>query len=162
MLENIEVWKNIKGYKHYQISNMGRVWNSKYQRYVIPSKKSNGYEQVNLYANNGKRKKEYVHRLVALEFIENPNNLPQVNHIDRIRNNNCVENLEWVTNKENVDKSGVPQKIKVCDLNGNELYCFASIREASKALGLTESNVSSCLSPNGLQRTHRKYTFKKI
>ena len=162
MLENKEVWRNIKGYKDYQISNMGRVWNTKRNRYVIPTKKPSGYEQVNMYANNGKRKKEYVHRLVALAFIPNPNNLPQVNHIDRVRNNNHVENLEWVTHQENVDKSGLPQKIIVCDLDGNELHRFESIRDACKELNLIESNVSLCLSIKQKQKTHKGFTFKKI
>lgn len=161
MLENKEVWRNIKGYKDYQISNHGRVWNSKKQRLVAIYTKKNGYEAVHMYANNGKRKHEHIHRLVALAFIPNPNNLPQVNHIDRVRNNNHVENLEWVTHQENVNKSGLLQKIIVCDLEGNELYRFDSIRDACRELNLIESNVSLCLSPKQRQKTHRGFTFKK-
>ncbi len=98
---NTEVFKDIKGYRGYQISNKGRVWNAKKQRFVATFHNNNGYEQVHMYANNGKRKHELVHRLVALAFIDNPENKPEVNHINHIRDDNDVENLEWVTKSEN-------------------------------------------------------------
>ena len=60
-----------------------------------------GYLQINLVAANGKRKKELVHRLVAITFIDNPENKPEVNHINHIRDDNRLENLEWVTHGEN-------------------------------------------------------------
>ena len=78
----------------YKISNLGRVWSVHKQDYKIPSTKDNGYMFVQLY-KNGKMKNEYIHRLVALTFIPNPNNLPQVNHKDECKDNNAVDNLEW-------------------------------------------------------------------
>ena len=162
MLDNTEVWKTIKGYSNYQISTYGRIWNIKKQRYCIPSKTPKGYMLVNLYNNYGKRKKELVHRLVALTFIPNPYHKPQVNHVDLVRDNNCVENLEWVTIKENVDKSTLPKKIGVYDLYDKELYKFNSIREACLKLNLTESNVAECLSGRNHQKTHKGYKFKKL
>ena len=98
---NMEVFKDIKGYRDYQISNKGRVWNARKQRFVATFLNNNGYEQVHMYANNGKRKNELVHRLVAIAFIDNPERKPEVNHINHIRNDNVVENLEWVTKSEN-------------------------------------------------------------
>ena len=162
MLDNKEVWKTIKGYDNYQGSTYGRVWNVKRQRYCVPSKKPNGYMSVNLYDNYGKRKKELVHRLVALTYIPNPEHKPQVNHIDLVRDNNRVDNLEWVTIKENVEKSTLPKKISVYDLYGNELYKFNSIREACLKLNLTESNVIECLSGRNRQKTHKGYKFKRL
>lgn len=97
-----EVWKDIKGYPGYQISNYGRIWSSKqHGRYMKPSPNNRGYLQINLIAKNGKRKKELVHRLVAIAFIDNPEGKPEVNHINHIRDDNRVENLEWVSKSEN-------------------------------------------------------------
>ena len=94
MLENKEIWKDIKGYPGYQISNLGRVWSSKRNRYMKPVANNGGYLQIKLIAVNGKRKNELVHRLVALHFIDNPDNKP-------IRDDNRVSNLEWVSKSEN-------------------------------------------------------------
>ena len=101
MLENKEIWKDIKGYPGYQISNLGRVWSSKRNRYMKPVANNGGYLQIKLIAVNGKRKNELVHRLVALHFIDNPDNKPEVNHINHIRDDNRVSNLEWVSKSEN-------------------------------------------------------------
>ena len=98
---NMEIFKDIKGYPQYQISNMGRVWSKYRNRYMNPVANNKGYLQIKLIAVNGKRKNELVHRLVALHFIDNPENKPEVNHINHIRDDNRVENLEWVTKSEN-------------------------------------------------------------
>lgn len=99
--QNMEVFKDIKGYPDYQISSEGRVWSDKSQRYLSPVPNSNGYLQIKLIATNGKRKAELIHRLMALAFIPNPENKPEVNHINHLRDDNRVENLEWVTKSEN-------------------------------------------------------------
>lgn len=101
MLENKEVWKDIKGYEGYQISNYGRVWSAKSQRILKGGINNSGYHFVQMKAKNGKFKREYIHRLVAMAFIPNPDNLPQVNHKDEDKANNNVENLEWCTHKYN-------------------------------------------------------------
>ena len=98
---NMEIFKDIKGYPGYQISNMGRVWSTKRNRYMKPVPNNNGYLQIKLIAANGKRKGELVHRLVALHFIDNPEGKAEVNHINHIRDDNRVENLEWVSKSEN-------------------------------------------------------------
>lgn len=108
-----ELWKDIKGYEGlYQVSNLGNVkslerlvYNQhnnyiKPERILKPRRKEDGYLQVYLY-NNGK-KQAYVHRLVAESFIPNTDNKAQVNHIDFNKENNIVENLEWVTAVENL------------------------------------------------------------
>lgn len=99
--QNMEIFKDIKGYPGYQISNFGRVWSAKSNKYMKPVANNAGYLQIKLIAANGKRKGELVHRLVALHFIDNPNGKPEVNHKDRNKVNNHVDNLEWVTHGEN-------------------------------------------------------------
>lgn len=105
----MELWKDIEGFEgYYQISNKGNVrsvnrFDGVHDRQgslIKPNLKQNGYLQVGL-RKHGKRKWFGVHRLVAIHFIENPDNKPQVNHIDGNKLNNTTENLEWVTGKEN-------------------------------------------------------------
>ena len=105
-----EEWRDIKGYEGlYQISNLGRVkslardTNNQYckvDKIIKANPNKWGYLNVNLY-KKGKGKPFKVHRLVALHFIENPENLPEVNHKDENKSNNCVDNLEWCTSKDN-------------------------------------------------------------
>lgn len=95
-----EIWKNIDGYKNYKVSNLGRVKNIKKNIILAPILKSTGYIQFGI-SENGKAKCALAHRLVAEAFIPNPDNKPQVNHIDGIKNNNIVTNLEWNTPSEN-------------------------------------------------------------
>lgn len=96
---NKEEWKTIVGHSNYQISNFGRVKSlvtskEKILKTQLHSKK--GYEVITL--NNITTS---IHRLVAIHFIPNPENKPEVNHKDKVRNNNHVSNLEWCTHLEN-------------------------------------------------------------
>jgi hypothetical protein len=90
----------IEGYPNYEILEIGVVRNIKTGRIIEGSAGSKGYIIVKLY-NNGKAKTVKMHRLVAEAFIPNLDNKPQVNHIDGVKSNNSVDNLEWVTNGEN-------------------------------------------------------------
>lgn len=108
-----ETWRTIKGYEKYEVSNYGNVrskdriifrkdgktmrLNSVHLKSIEDRK---GYLHVSLYNDKG-IKTPPIHRLVAIAFIDNGNNLPQVNHIDGNKKNNCVDNLEWCDNKYN-------------------------------------------------------------
>lgn len=165
MLENNEIWKDIKGYEGlYQVSNKGRVWSTYTNKCLKPRLMENGYYQVWLTAKNGKLKREKVHRLVAIAFIPNENNFPQVNHKDEDKLNNCVENLEWCDLKYNCNYrtrnermiktkrekyNWKPKRrrktwIEQYDLNGNLIKKYDMARTAARELGIDESSICAC------------------
>lgn len=105
-----EIWKELNGNREiYLISNFGNIKTKERQgrHYFIKSHpikihtKENGYQRVVLCLDKNGGKYYYLHRLVALLFIPNPNNLPYINHKDGNKSNNCVDNLEWCTKSEN-------------------------------------------------------------
>ena len=103
-IENLdgEIWKDIDGYEgYYQVSNMGRVYSVK-NKMLLKQHLKRGYLECVL-CKNGERKYIQAHRLVAITFIPNPDNLPQVNHKDENKQNNCVSNLEWCTAEYNIN-----------------------------------------------------------
>lgn len=104
-----EIWKDIKGWEGlYQVSNLGRVKSLNYNKEktskVLRTKKARGYDRVCL-CRKGYHKYISVHRVVAMMFVPNPDNKPEVNHIDGNKSNNTVNNLEWVTSRENTRHS---------------------------------------------------------
>lgn len=100
MNSETEVWKSIPGFDIYEASNLGRI--RSHGKRIIRSLLIDGYPRVDCYISKYSKKSIYVHRLVALAFIPNPENKPQVNHKDSNRKNNNVSNLEWVTHQENM------------------------------------------------------------
>ena len=97
-------WRRIEGYEGvYNISSDGMVMShaKKYPKPLKPTITLHGYLTVTLYIN-GNNKIYKIHRLVAQAFIPNPNNKPQINHIDGLKNNNHYKNLEWATSSENL------------------------------------------------------------
>jgi len=123
----------------------GRVLKQRYDK--------NGYLQVSIRID-GKRPKKLVHRLIAQTFIKNPNNLPQVNHLDCDRANNHVENLEFCTvsyNQQYREKYGVSQTevlghpVFAINLDTMEISRFRSQGEAGQVLGVSQGNISSVI-----------------
>lgn len=97
----MERWKNINNFEQYLISNMGRVFSIKSKKIMIPTRDKKGYLRISFYSN-GKSYTRKIHRLVAEAFIENPNDLPEVNHKDENKENNMIGNLEWCSKRYNV------------------------------------------------------------
>ena len=139
----------------YNISNYGRIYSIPYKKIMKSRIDKYGYEVINL--KKLKSSPMTVHRIIANLFIPNPQNKPQVNHINGIKTDNRVENLEWVTAKENIDHSikiglkgntkGQKRSYKVkqplrrkpinqYNLKGNLLANFESQTEASEKLGI--------------------------
>lgn len=120
----METWKEIDGYDGlYEISNKGRVRSYNNKGYNKPDrrqepkilklhKQNSGYYFVTLYNSDSKNKQYTIHRLVAKAFIPNPEDKPMVNHVDGDKENNCVDNFEWVTRMENhihAEQNGLAQ-----------------------------------------------------
>ena len=107
----MEIWKDVFGYEgFYQVSNLGNVKrvgsfrgvNKAYLKnyYLTPVDNGKGYYRIKLTVNN-KSKRVMLHRIIAKAFIANPNNYPYINHINAIRKDNRLENLEWCTQSQN-------------------------------------------------------------
>ena len=96
-----EVFVDIPGYEKYQVSNHGKVKNNKTNKILKPYQTQKGYLTVGFWLN-GKKKRLYIHRLVAQAFLLNPQDFPEVNHINGSKTDNCLCNLEWVSGRANI------------------------------------------------------------
>lgn len=154
--EEKEIFREIDGFPDYEVSNLGRVcsFKGKYPKILKLGKDREGYLYVILYTGR-KRVKKKVHRLVAEAFVPNPENKPQVNHIDEDKKNNVAENLEWVTCRENVNHGTGVKRSAESRMNhksfsnpvvqyttgGVFLAEYSSIREAERVTGINHSNI---------------------
>lgn len=160
---NPEIWKTIKGFENYQVSNHGRI--KRNEKILKPIKSRNGYLHIFLYSK-GKSKQLLVHRIVANAFIENKNNFKEINHIDGNKQNNAIDNLEWCTRKENVHhflnanklNNTKPKAVIQYDLNGNKINEYESIRKASKITKIEAHNIIYCC--KGQKETASNYIWK--
>ena len=141
-----EFWSTIKDYPNYEVSSLGRVMNIKTGRIIKPAPLKNGYFIINLCNDKG-IKSVFVHRLVAEAFILNPENLETVDHINGDKSNNSVNNLQWMTQADNVRKAlnkPVSQHYK----NGDYIATYASITEASRQTGIKHCGIVQCCRGN--------------
>jgi hypothetical protein len=123
-----EIWKDIQGYEGlYLVSNLGRVKRMYKNRPSVIRKGTidkDGYLRIGL-SKDCKYKYFYIHRLVAMSFIENAENKPCINHINGIKNDNRIDNIEWCTYSENIrhaDKTG----LRACP-KGKDCHMFGKL-----------------------------------
>lgn len=182
-----EVWKPVKGYEGlYEVSNTGKVRSldrtGEVSRngitYICPYKgaelkpvnRSHGYLGVMLYGKGGHKKRGFktfsIHRLVAEAFIPNPNNLPEVNHIDEDKTNNRVENLEWISHinnthygtaiKRRIEKTkngSRSRSIQQYTKDGKFIAEYPSLAEVERQTGYAKANICRC-AQGSKQYTH--------
>lgn len=174
----VEIWKDVVGYEGlYEVSNFGRVRSRVNNHEVLRTepkmlklvKNNNGYIRISL-CKEGKKVSKAVHRMVAEAFLENPSNLPQVNHKDEDRTNNFIffdengtvvpekSNLEWCDAKHNInwgtrtEKNAMARlnhpkmskKVYQFDLEGNLVKTWPSTYEVERQTGWAEQNISAC------------------
>jgi len=137
IMETKEVWKQIKGFPSYEVSDLGRVKSLKFgkERILKPVNRLGGYLSVGICAE--KFENQLIHRLVLAAFVENPENKPQVNHINGDKSDNRLCNLEWCTAKENnlhAIRTGLVGKNK----NKSRNKCFSSIENPQNGTEVVE------------------------
>ena len=134
----------------YSVSTEGEVRKDT-TNYILSQSSYQDYKFVTLLIN-GQQKRMRVHRMVAMTFIENPDNKPYVNHINGIRYDNNVENLEWVTQSENIQhavrtglmQNGRKKAVIQYNLNGDRMATFESASEAARQTGGSQSKITMC------------------
>lgn len=182
-----EIWKSIQGFEGlYEISNFGRVKilkkRGKKEGILKPTlNPKHKYLQARLWKNK-KLSGPYFHRLVAIHFIPNPLNLPEVNHIDGNKTNNHIDNLEWCTksqNRQHALKLGLWKhsdshkkatadfnrrtKSKVVlqyDLESNFIQEFSSTEEAANSVGGSQGNIANCCAGKKYYNSVKGFIFK--
>ena len=163
MQEINEEWRDAVGYEGlYMVSNIGRVKSLNYlhtkkEKILKPGKNTRGYLYVNL-CKKGKIKNTRIHRLVCEAFLPNPLNLPQVNHINEIKEDNRVENLEWCSHIYNQNFGTRNERLakafskSVKCLETGDIY--PSTMYVERKLGFNHSDISACC--------NKKYGHKTV
>ena len=163
-----EIWKTINGFNNYQISSLGRVRSITTGKVLNGTADENGYLKVRLY-KAGKGYTINIHRLVAKNFIPNPENYPCINHRDEVKTNNSIENLEWCSYQYN-NCYGTRNERAAKTMLGNKnsdkpVKCietsevFECTADAARKYGLERCAVSNAANPNQTQRTAGGYTW---
>lgn len=142
---------------NYSVSTYGEVRNNKFNRLLRPCANKSGYMTVGLTLEKGKGSKTYyVHRLVAEAFIDNPNNLEQVDHINSDKSDNDVSNLQWVTHQENVEKAK-SEVYTFCNPEGEVITVF-NLRRFCLENDLNQSAMSNVVNGSKYCVSHKGYT----
>ena len=146
----------------YAVTSCGKVWSYRNKKFLKPATDKDGYQIVCL-CKNSQKKMCRIHRLVAEAYLPNPDNLPQVNHKDENKTNNCLQNLEWCDAKYNHNygtgnnRGAISRKKPILqyDLNGNFIREWPSATDVGKEV---QANIVNCL--KGKVKTAYGYTWK--
>ena len=149
-----EIWADIEGYESlYAISSKGRCWSYKTKKFLKETINNDGYLRFSLF-KNGKHKRYLAHRLVAKSFVDNPNQYPEINHINENVKDNCAENLEWCTHKQNINYGSRNKKVSIALKNNQNsakrvqnidtLNIYDSLTKAEKETGIDLSQICLC------------------
>ena len=163
---DFEIFLPICGYDNYFISNFGNVKNSKTNRILKPSTHTDGYKLIKL-SKNEIRKMFYIHRLVGLAFLENPDNKPMIDHIDENKANNIVKNLRWATSSNNGCNQGKQINNKSgfkgvsFDKHANKFIAYIRINGKNKNLGAFETaKEASVAYEEKAKELHKEFYYK--
>ena len=160
------MWRVLHRNENYCVNELGEVLSLRKNKLLSPKKNWDGYLRVQLWSNNSC---EYVsiHRLVAEEFVPNPNSYNVVNHLDWDKSNNRADNLEWCTQQENIRhawNTGLSKKqfnsklskaVWQCDAEGNQIRLFPSTMEVERELGIAHTNISYAIKHNSFARGYK-------
>ena len=156
-------WKPIENTGSiYFVDDMGEVesrFPGKKIHPLKPKKDRAGYHSVTV-LEGGIRHAKFVHRLVADAFLNNPLSKPEVNHLNGIKTDNRLENLEWVTHSENIQHAfdnGLCKPLTKVVIDDIQQFRYKSVREAAKALGINEGTCRNYLNGNNTNKTQLRY-----
>ena len=154
--------KDIPGYEGlYAATSCGKIWSYRTKKFLSTQGLTNGYPTVSL-CKDGGRKTWRVHKLIARTYLENPEGKPEVNHKDGNRTNNCINNLEWVTCKENLaqaDFAGKPKcfsKVRCIETG----IIYNSCAAAARDIGIHRYGINLVLL--GKQRSAGGYHWERV
>lgn len=163
--------RDIPGYEGlYAATSCGKIWSYRSKKFLKPFIVGSGYLSVTL-CKNGEEARFRVHRLVAMTYLPNPNNLPEINHINEVKTDNYLNNLEWCDRSYNINYGNRTQKQIEARVGKNKIACykkntgdfvryFRSQTEAANELNLWQGNIAKAL--NGSLKSTGGYIFHYV
>lgn len=160
-----EFWVELKDWENYKISNYGRILNKQTNKIKTPHLHHSGYYTISMHKNVG-AKYYILSRLIGLHFVQNPNNLPEINHKNKIRRDNRITNIEWNLSVENSKHRMIGleydkrRPIIQLDLNNVIIKEWNSIYDAAKTLSVSAGNIITTIQGKHKHAYGYKWKYK--